>query len=353
MPIKISEKVFKQQAKILVNHWPFPGFKTAYARDILSQLYGYKNNYEYQRLTQDKFAVLQPATEYLLADQYIEWIQKLARIGSMNHIQARTLLHKLWPIYLKEYADTGSSLYCASLKFFGECLDFLNEYGEGQAISYTFNDPPSVKDAIEATGVPHTEVGAIKKNGLWVSFDEKLMDKDELEIFSNPHADMQIFPYKPEGCIEFLLDVHLSGLARYLRMAGFSCLHEAEDVGDAALAEFSSREGLILLTRDIGLLKRSKVKFGRWIRNVLPEAQFKEVIDHYQLREEFTPFSLCVRCNGSIKKVTKESIKGDVPEGIYEWQEKFQRCLSCQQVYWKGSHFEKIQEILDSAKRTD
>lgn len=351
MPIQISQKVFKQQAKILVNNWPFPGFKTAYARDVLSQLYGFKNNHDYQKLTQDNSSLVQPTTERLLVDHYVEWIQRLAKVGSMNHIQARTLLHKLWPVYLSEYENLENKLYCASLRFFGECLDFLGEYSEGEAIGYTFNDPPSIKDAIEAIGVPHPEVGAIKKNGAWVNFGEKLTDKDEVEIYPNPYPKMQMLPYKPESTIEFLLDVHLSGLARYLRMAGFSCLHETKDVGDAVLAEFSSREGLILLTRDISLLKRSKVRYARWIRNVLPEAQFKEVVDHYQLRDKFTPMTRCVRCNGRIESAEKASVKGKVPEGVYEWQDEFQCCSSCQQIYWKGSHFEKIQKILNSVKR--
>ncbi|WP_086929646.1 Mut7-C RNAse domain-containing protein [Agarilytica rhodophyticola] len=350
MPILVSQRVFKQQAKVLVNNWPFPGFKTAYARDILSQLYGYRNSHDYLKSIREKSPSLKPATEQLLNEQYVEWIQKLAQVGSMNHIQARRLLHKLWPIYLSEKNKNKDRLYKASIQFFGECTDFLNDYSESVPIDYTFNDPPSIKDAIEASGVPHPEVGAIKKNGHWVSFDEKLRDGDELEVYPNPSSKAQLLPYKPDGNVEFLLDVHLSALTRYLRMAGFSCLHQTLDIGDAALAEFSAKENLILLTRDIGLLKRSKVRYARWIRNVLPELQFKEVVEHYQLKESFKPMSLCVKCNGRIEKVDKEIVEKQVPEGVYDWQDEFKQCMSCRQVYWKGSHFEKIQKILDNVK---
>lgn len=352
MPFFLSANTFKQQAKTLVKHWPFGTLKTTKAHRLLSELYGYRDDHHYHKLLDQSPSSLTPVSEEVLLANYRDWVKKLADLGSMNQIQARAMLHRLWPAYLNEKAPLSSKLYAASFRFHGECNDFLNENQAAAFIDYAFDDRPSVKDCIEALGIPHPEVGAIKVNEQWVDFKHLMMDGERVEVFPNPDAQTtHPLPYKPDGAPSFLLDVHLGGLVRYLRLAGFDCLHEDKDYGDAVLAEVAANDAHILLTRDIGLLKRSKVKYGRWIRNVLPELQFKEVVGHYRLSDAFHPLSRCVRCNGMIKPVAVEAIRDRVPERVLEWQTDFKQCESCSQVYWRGSHFEKIMRILQDGKQ--
>lgn len=349
MPYYLSAASFKRQAKLVVKHWPFGDIKTSQARELLSQLYGYQNQHHYQQqiaLVPHNLLAISPE---LTLSHYTIWVQKLADLGSMNQIQARQLLQHLWPSYLADQRPLSSKLYQAKLQFFGHCNDFLDL--ARQPFDYQFDDRPAIKDVIEAMGVPHPEVGGIQVNGMWVSFDYLLMDRDSVKVFAAPCPQATpSLPYKPDQRPRFLLDIHLGGLARYLRMAGFDCLYESQhDYGDALLATVAATHDYILLTRDIGLLKRSKVKYGRWVRNVLPEQQFKEVVQHYQLTADFQPFSRCIKCNGDISVVAKDQVSTRVPPKVFSLMESFSQCQSCQQVYWKGSHFDKIQHILAQA----
>ena len=352
MPFFISSKVFKQQTKALVKNWPFAGITTAHVRNVLSQLYGYKNTHHYQKaIAGGGSEVLTPCTKESVITHYKLWVKKLAQLGPMNEIQAKNVLHTIWPAYLTGEIDPAQKLYQCQFRFIGECTDFLAEDIRDTSIEYAFDDRPSVKDAIEAIGVPHPEVGAIQVGSQYVDFNYLLKENEQVTVYSSSVRSVETYlPYMPEGELSFLLDVHLGGLARYLRMAGFDCMFENKDYGDALLAEVAASENYILLTRDIGLLKRGKVKYARWIRNVSPESQFKEVVEHYQLNNLFKPLSRCVKCNGNIKEVKKEWVKDTVPVGVYEWVEEFRQCDECSQVYWKGTHFEKIQDILAKAK---
>ena len=51
---------------------------------------------------------------------------------------------------------------------------------------YRFHGSPAVKDAIEALGVPHTEVDAIVINGRAVGFAHRLRDGDLVEVYPPP-----------------------------------------------------------------------------------------------------------------------------------------------------------------------
>ncbi|WP_020558568.1 Mut7-C RNAse domain-containing protein [Thiofilum flexile] len=347
MPFSISANTLKHQAKIVVKFWPFKHIKTTQARQLLTQLYGYKDDHHYQKLLASPHAPFAPITESVLISQYKLWVKNLADLGSMNQNQAKALLHQLWPAYLNQQIALTDKLYRVSFRFYGDCNDFLAGEMLNQDISYAFDDRPSIKDSIEALGIPHTEVGAIQVDQQWVGFEYLLQDGQTVKVFPHPNQDTtHPLPYMPSPRPCFLLDVHLGALARYLRLAGFNCLHENQDYGDAVLAEIAASHTCILLTRDIGLLKRSKIKYGRWIRNVLPEQQFKEVVQHYQLHSAFQPFTYCVKCNGHIKPVAKNSVQALVPAGVFAWQQDYQQCQNCGQVFWKGSHFKKIMQIL-------
>lgn len=346
MPYALSAPTFSRQAKLLVQHWPFQSIKLSYAREVLSQLYGYKNHHHYQQLTKNDAALLAIDAQTVLS-HYTVWVKRLADLGSMNQIQARQLIHYLWPNYLNQQVDLHQKLYQAQFRFLGDCADFIdNQY---QTIPYHFDDRPAIKDAIEAIGIPHPEVGGICVNGQWVDFSYLLMNGDQVEVYSQPClTTTKPLPYKPNGRPVFLLDVHLGGLARYLRMAGFDCLHQNQDYGDAVLAEVAANHDYILLSRDLGLLKRNKVKYGRWVRAVLPEQQFKEIVSHYQLKDSFLPFSRCIKCNGQIAPVDKKQVQAVVPEKVYASLNEFRQCQSCHQVYWQGTHYQKIIEILNN-----
>jgi uncharacterized protein with PIN domain len=150
------------------------------------------------------------------------------------------------------------------------------------------------------------------------------------------------FPAEPR----FVLDTHLGQLAAYLRMLGFDTLYR-NDYPDEELARISSAEQRILLTRDRGLLKRGIVTYGRYVRATDPQRQVAEVVRHYQLAAAIVPLRRCIRCNGRLRTVPKEQIGERLAPKTREYYDEFSACEACDQIYWKGAHYERMRAFIE------
>lgn len=235
--------------------------------------------------------------------------------------------------------------------FCGELNDFLLRSKKGIPIRYDYSMSPSVKHAIESLGVPHTEVYIIRANGLSVDFSYQLCDGDDIMVFPSStdgakESDILLSP-RGGGEGKFVLDVHLGRLVRLLRLLGFDSLYR-NDFGDKDIVRISLEDGRAILTRDIGILKLSEVQRGYWIRSQEPKSQLFEVMKHFHLRDRVRPFSRCLICNGRIAPVDRESIVPQIESHSAKNFREFHRCTSCVKIYWKGTHFESMQEIVKS-----
>ena len=160
-----------------------------------------------------------------------------------------------------------------TFRFYEELNDFLPPDRRKIAFDYTFNGTPSVKDCIEAIGVPHPEVDLIIVDDVSVGFDHLLNGGERVAVYPmfervdiTPLTKLRPNPLREP---RFVLDVHLGKLARYLRLLGFDTIYDRDYV-DATIAAISRRERRVLLTRDKGLLKRKEVTRGYWLRNIQP-----------------------------------------------------------------------------------
>ena len=349
MPLNIQPKTFKQQAKLLVKHWPLGQIKLARAQDFLCQLYGFKHYHHFQQCCRSN-ETFEPLHSVIVVSCYPLWVQQLADLGSINQIQAKKLLHLLWPRYLSEQAPLHQKLYECNFSIHGACRDLLPaSVSNPEGIHYPFDDRPAVFDALQALGIPHVEIAAIKVNNHWRDWSYQLQHRDSIEVFSyKDKPERYIKPMMPNREPVWMLDVHLGALARYLRMAGFNTWFQQEDLGDETLAKVAAKERRILLSRDIGWLKRRLVPYGRWIRATDPQEQFREVIRAYELQDRIQPFTRCTQCNDLLKMVDKPSIKTRVPARVYEQYYQFKACPSCDKVYWPGTHINKMNDLLSS-----
>lgn len=237
----------------------------------------------------------------------------------------------------------------ACFRFYGSLNDFLPAAKKDSWFSYYFKGNPALKDAIEAIGIPHPEVFAILVNRVAVGFFQPLQAQQLVEVYP-----AEITPVLPEDYLlkdkhpvvqRFILDVHLGKLAKALRMLGFDCRYENEQ-SDQAIASIAEKENRIVLTRDIGLLKRKVIRRGYWLRSQKLKEQLEEVILYFNLQNSCSPFSRCLACNGRIGKVAKESVSNNLPPQTKKHFNEFFQCFSCRQVYWKGSHYERMQEFI-------
>jgi uncharacterized protein with PIN domain len=248
----------------------------------------------------------------------------------------------------------------AEFRFYAELNDFLGTKPAGERVTtYAYRGHPSVKDAIEALGVPHTEVDLILANGETVDFDYHLRPGDRiavypvfesLDISSLVRLRGAAALRRPLRRTAFVLDVHLGKLARLLRMLGFDARYR-NDYEDKEIVDIARQERRIILTRDRGLLMRGAVTHGYWVRSMAPVAQAREVVRRFDLREQVQPFTRCLRCNGTLEPVPAEVVRDRVPPQAAAWCAErgicdYHRCTRCGQVYWPGTHYERMQRTV-------
>src|SRR5215469_14976015 len=80
----------------------------------------------------------------------------------------------------------------AVFRFHGELNDFLPTNRRENAFPHRFLLPASVKDMIEALGVPHTEVDSILVNDFPVDFGYLVQDGDSISVY--PASASQYIP---------------------------------------------------------------------------------------------------------------------------------------------------------------
>jgi uncharacterized protein with PIN domain len=236
----------------------------------------------------------------------------------------------------------------AHFRFYADLNDFLPREKQGVPFLFPFKGRPAVKDTLEALGVPHPEVDLILANAAVVTFAYHLMHGDEISVYPmfrqidlSPLSRLRSGP-PPQ---RFVLDTHLGRLAAYLRMCGFDTRYR-NDFDDRTLADISSREGRVLLTRDRGLLKRRVVVFGYCLRSTNPRMQLIEVLRRYRLFTALIPFRRCMRCNGLLTAATPAQVAARVPPRTRAHFTRFRLCDSCGQVYWRGAHYDRMQRFL-------
>jgi uncharacterized protein with PIN domain len=193
-------------------------------------------------------------------------------------------------------------------RFYAELNDFLKESRRGIYFSHKVKGFPSVKDAIESLGVPHTDVDMIIVNGEPVNFTYRLKHGDQISVYP---------------------------------------VFESNDFSDLDIIGLSLSQHRIIITRDRGLLKNRKVMHGYWIRSKDPATQIREVFSRFDLKSSANPFSRCMECNGVLKSVDKDAIADRLLPKTKSFFDKFMICQSCRRIYWEGSHFEKMKRFVD------
>ena len=241
----------------------------------------------------------------------------------------------------------------ARFRFYEELNDFLPRENRKKEFEYRFSGGPSIKDAIEAIGVPHTEVEIIVVGGESVGFDYHLGDGDRVSVYPM-FESVDVTPLlrlreEPLRVTRFVADVHLGKLARLLRMLGFDTAY-GKDLSDLDIIDLALRERRIVLTRDRGLLKNNAVTHGYCVRSEDPLRQAREVVRRFDLSSGVKPFHRCMVCNGNLVGVDKDDIVGRAPQGTIRYFDEFYQCEGCGKLYWKGSHFDHmkkcVQEII-------
>ena len=144
----------------------------------------------------------------------------------------------------------------------------------------------------------------------------------------------------------FFCDSMLGSLAKWLRLLGCDCAYEKE-IDDWELVRRCAREGRTLLTRDTEIVKRWQVSRGL-VQAALVAAgttrdQVEEVALRFGLSAKAEP--RCPRDNSSLVPLPRADARDRVPPYVFETQQDYRSCPVCSRVYWKATHWERIDEL--------
>jgi uncharacterized protein with PIN domain len=134
-----------------------------------------------------------------------------------------------------------------------------------------------------------------------------------------------------------------------LRLLGFDVAYDSQ-ADDRQLLGIMDRENRALLTRDRRLLMHAVVSTGYCPRSQNAEEQTVEVIRRFDLVGSIAPFTRCLRCNAPLRKVPKAEVIERLEPLTKIYYEQFLCCTGCEQIYWAGSHFSKLQKRLDQIR---
>jgi uncharacterized protein with PIN domain len=235
------------------------------------------------------------------------------------------------------------------LRFYAELNNFLPVRQRQKSIDYSFPGPITIKEVIESMKVPPAEVDLILVNGKPVDYNYHVNQSDYISIYPVfEHFDISTISQlrkAPLRISKFILDAHLGKLAKYLRMFGFDTLYK-NDFSDNAIREIACQESRIILTRDRDLLNSKDVTHGYYVRAIHPKEQLAEIIDKFDLYSQVNPFSRCINCNNPLIEVDKNDIRHEIEADTWRFFDDFYKCSVCNKIYWKGSHYEHMNEFI-------
>jgi uncharacterized protein with PIN domain len=243
------------------------------------------------------------------------------------------------------------SPFIIRLKFHGDLPFFLGSKTRRETVERALREKTSVKDVIESCGVPHPEVDLILVDGQPVDFHHTLRADADVDVYPVglvptcfPEKHLQV-----TNAIEFVADGHLGKLARDLRLLGFDIAYD-RDADDRQLLAIMRASNRALLTRDRRLLMHAIVQHGYYLRSQNPINQTIEVLRRFALFSVIAPFTRCLRCNAPLRKVAKADVIQKLEPLTKIYYEQFRRCTGCDQIYWAGSHFSKLQKRLEEIR---
>lgn len=240
----------------------------------------------------------------------------------------------------------------ASFRFYGPLNDFLPAVSRQATLVCAVASGASVKDLVEALGIPHTEIDHLAVNGRMVDFAYIVRDGDRVAAYP-PFGRLDVtgaprLSPPRQAQPQFVADVHLGRLTAYLRLAGIDVAYR-NDYSDPELVAISAAEDRTVLTRDVGLLKHGALTRGYFVRETQPGRQLVEVLRRFDLLPRVAPFTRCVRCNVLLRSVPKDDVIESLPLRTREHYQEFSRCANCGRVYWAGSHYARMRVFLDAA----
>jgi uncharacterized protein with PIN domain len=126
--------------------------------------------------------------------------------------------------------------------------------------------------------------------------------------------------------------------------------------GDNELLRIAYEENMVLLTRDEELYQRA---IARRIPSALVVGETEEKrlaqiasIFNVHLDVDMTE-TRCPECGSDLKETPKKDVVDEVPVASLKLYDQYWKCTNqnCGKVYWIGSHWNRIRQTLEEARK--
>ena len=149
---------------------------------------------------------------------------------------------------------------------------------------------------------------------------------------------------------DFMCDAAMGGLARWLRAYGYDAEYWP-DIGDDDLLRKQLATSAILLTTDRRMLER-----GLFTRGAIPAVLVPVLLTK---REQFWHVARllelprknarCMNCGGRLLLTDKTQVLERIPPKTLPWLDEYFVCSRCDQLFWEGTHWQRVEKQLDEA----
>lgn len=137
------------------------------------------------------------------------------------------------------------------------------------------------------------------------------------------------------------------GLARWLRLLGVDTSY-VPGVDDTTLLRDAEADDRIVVSSDGPLFERRALVEGRVKGLRLPVGlRLEDQVRWVAPRLGITPGTpRCTRCNGVLTAVPRSDVGDRVPARSLIWVDDFYVCRRCDQVFWRGTHWQRIDALV-------
>ncbi len=234
-------------------------------------------------------------------------------------------------------------------RFYEELNNYLSEEKRKMWFNFNFNNEITVLSAILLLNVPAKEIDLILINQKSEGFDYILKNNDRISVYPKFElfdiSELNDVRDRPLRETKFICDVHLGKLSRYLRMLGFDSLYSNQYSNDEII-KISYEEKRIILSKNIKFKKYEEVTHFYWIRSSNTKEQLIDIIKKMQLENCINPYTRCIECNDLIQEIEKNKIKKRLLTNTLKYFNEFNLCSKCNKIYWKGSHYEDMNDFI-------
>jgi len=148
----------------------------------------------------------------------------------------------------------------------------------------------------------------------------------------------------------FIVDTNAGKLARWLKMLGYDTLF-INDVDDNELIAIALNDKRVLLTKDTQIMLRRVVTNGM-LKAVLieddnPKDQLRQVARMMNIDQE-RKFTRCLECNKLLVPKSKDEVRDLVPAYVFKTQSHYFQCPVCQRIYWRGTHWHRMNKEMEA-----